>query len=148
MGVLAMLTITMGSVAVWSACIVKLSCGFHFGYIPLKSWQRQPAFSCTILLAMEIIEQRIIHINQSLMTYTIKRSRRRRRSMSIGIAQDGGVSVNAPLRASYISIDRLILEHASWIMKKLAQRQNIKHSRLQKAGMIIPWYIISARNMH
>jgi predicted metal-dependent hydrolase len=66
-----------------------------------------------------ITEQREITINDANIAYTIKRSRRRRRSVSIGVTHDG-VLVTAPLRESYTNIERIVIKHGSWILNRLA----------------------------
>ena len=57
------------------------------------------------------------------MDYILKRSKRK----SIGLEiTDDGLLVRAPLRASRREIERVILEHQSWIEKRMQQREQVK----------------------
>lgn len=60
-------------------------------------------------------------LGDTLIDYTVKRSRRRRR-IALTIDEQG-LHVGAPLRASDHAIDALLRQHASWVLRKLAEWQ-------------------------
>lgn len=60
-------------------------------------------------------------LGDTLINYTVKRSRRRRR-ISLTIDEQG-LRVGAPWRASDRAIDALLHTHASWVLRKLAEWQ-------------------------
>lgn len=60
-------------------------------------------------------------LGDTLISYTIKRSRRRRR-ISLTIDEQG-LRVGAPLQAGDLAITTMLREHAAWILKKLAEWQ-------------------------
>ena len=57
----------------------------------------------------------------TLVSYTIKRSRRRR-AISILVDEDG-VRVGAPWHATHNAIERLLQKHAAWVLRKLDEWQ-------------------------
>ncbi len=66
-----------------------------------------------------LIAQAQTLLGDTLIHYTVKRSRRRRR-ISLTVDEQG-LRVGAPWRASDHAIDDLLRKHASWILKKLAE---------------------------
>lgn len=64
------------------------------------------------------VEQRSIELGGKSITYTLKRTARRR---SIGLRiDDAGLTVNVPLRASEKWLHSVLLEKADWVVEKLA----------------------------
>jgi hypothetical protein len=64
---------------------------------------------------------RSIALNDRIVTYTLRRARRR----SIGLSIDHrGLRVGAPHRASLTEVESLILRHADWVAKKLDEWQS------------------------
>jgi predicted metal-dependent hydrolase len=71
-------------------------------------------------------ERREIPLAGQRVPYTIRRSARRR---TLGLTIDGrGLRVAAPLKARQADIERLILEHARWVLSKLAEWQKPEHA--------------------
>lgn len=63
------------------------------------------------------VEQRSIHLAGTSVSYTLKRSQRRR---SIGLRIDGaGLTVHVPLRASETWLQQVLQEKADWVLKTL-----------------------------
>ena len=57
------------------------------------------------------------------MTYTLVRSRRRKKTLSIQIKRDGTVLIQVPYRTPQRDIDRFFAEKKQWLQKKIAQQQ-------------------------
>ena len=67
------------------------------------------------------VEQRSIHLAGKPISYTLKRTRRRR---SIGLRiDDNGLTVNMPVRASEKWLYSVLQEKADWVIKKLDRWQ-------------------------
>lgn len=69
---------------------------------------------------------RAIILDQQPFEYTIKQSRRRRRSITLMINPNAELVVHAPIRTSIYTIERLIKERALWIRDKLLQLNKTK----------------------
>ena len=73
------------------------------------------------LATPSVIEQRSIHLAGKAVTYTLKRTSRRR---SIGLrVDDRGLTVNVPLRASEKWLHSVLQEKAGWVVEKLENWQ-------------------------
>ena len=73
------------------------------------------------LLTPLAVEQRSIHLVGNAITYTLKRSSRRR---SIGLRiDDRGLTVNAPLRTSEKWLHSVLQDKAQWVIDKLESWQ-------------------------
>lgn len=82
----------------------------------LKQLQRPPPPTA--------VEQRSIQLADKLITYTLKRSSRRR---SIGLQiNDHGLTVSMPLRASEKWLHTVLQEKAGWVVNKLENWQTSK----------------------
>lgn len=57
------------------------------------------------------------------MDYTLTRSKNRRRSLSLKVANNGEVLVRAPLHIPNFLIKRFVTEHTPWILKQQALRK-------------------------
>jgi predicted metal-dependent hydrolase len=69
------------------------------------------------LMTSAAVEQRSIQLSGKTVTYTLKRSNRRR---SIGLRiDDNGLTVNAPLRASEKWMHSVLQDKARWVVDKL-----------------------------
>lgn len=83
----------------------------------LKQLQRPPP-------PLPAVEQRSIQLADKLITYTLKRSSRRR---SIGLQiNDHGLTVSMPLRASEKWLHTVLQEKAGWVVNKLENWQTSK----------------------
>lgn len=69
----------------------------------------------------ELVSHACIGLGGRIVSYTIKR-RRRRRSISLTI-DEHGLRVGAPWRASQRAIDNELRKHDTWILRKLAEWQ-------------------------
>ncbi len=75
------------------------------------------------------VEQRIIQLAGTPVTYTLKRSSKRR---SIGLRiDDRGLTVNMPLRASEKWLNSVLNEKADWVVEKLVNWETKKSVVLQ-----------------
>ncbi len=75
------------------------------------------------------VEQRSIELAGKSITYTLKRTSRRR---SIGLRiDDAGLTVNMPMRASEKWLHSVLQEKADWVVQKLAGWQSKKQPRQQ-----------------
>lgn len=73
------------------------------------------------LITPAVAEQRSIQLAGHAVTYTLKRSNKRR---SIGLRiDDRGLTVNMPLRASEKWLHSVLQERADWVVQKLASWQ-------------------------
>ena len=73
------------------------------------------------LISPDVAEQRSIQLAGQPITYTLKRSNKRR---SIGLRiDDRGLTVNMPLRASDKWLHSVLQEKADWVVEKLASWQ-------------------------
>ncbi len=71
-----------------------------------------------------VVEQRNIHLSGKEISYTLKRSSKRR---SIGLRiDDRGLTVNVPLRASEQWLHSVLREKAEWVVQKLDSWQSRK----------------------
>ncbi len=79
------------------------------------------------------IEQRSIQLAGTSITYTLKRSSKRR---SIGLRiDDKGLTVNVPLRSSEKWLNSVLSEKADWVIEKLGSWQtNRKEKQLWQEG--------------
>ncbi|MBI1174910.1 MAG: DUF45 domain-containing protein [Sideroxydans sp.] len=68
------------------------------------------------------IEQRSIKLSGTFVSYTLKRSGKRRRSIGLSI-DDRGLTVSMPLRASEKWLHSVLQQKARWIVEKLADWQ-------------------------
>jgi len=75
--------------------------------LPLPDGHRDPVARAHVLLGGQIVE------------YTVRRSARRR-SITLTI-DERGLRVGAPRQAAQGAIDRQLLRHADWVLKKLAE---------------------------
>ena len=76
------------------------------------------------ITAPPAIEQRTVDLVGTPVTYTLKRTNRRR---SIGLRiDDNGLTVNAPLRASEKWLHSVLQDKAKWVVEKLANWQTKK----------------------
>ncbi len=76
------------------------------------------------LVELPAVEQRSIELAGKPITYTLKRTSRRR---SIGLRiDDAGLTVNMPLRASEKWLHSVLQEKADWVVQKLAGWQSRK----------------------
>jgi predicted metal-dependent hydrolase len=73
------------------------------------------------LVTPAVVEQRSIHLAGKPVTYTLKRTGRRR---SIGLRiDDRGLTVNVPMRASEKWLHSVLQEKATWVVEKLESWQ-------------------------
>ena len=71
-------------------------------------------------------ERREIPLSGQRVSYTIRRSARRR---TLGLTIDSrGLRVAAPLKARQADIERLIVDNARWVLAKLAEWQKPEHA--------------------
>ena len=71
------------------------------------------------------------------MTYTLIRSRKRKRTLSIQIGSGGSVLVRVPYRTPQRDIDGFLAEKKQWVQKKIArelERQGEKQHRMFRPG--------------
>lgn len=71
------------------------------------------------------------------MTYTLVRSRKRRKTLSIQIGSGGSVLVRVPYRTPQREIDGFLAEKQQWLRKKIArelERQGEKRPRMFRPG--------------
>lgn len=81
------------------------------------------------LVAAPDVEHRAALLNGQHVTYTLKRSRRRR---SIGLHIDSrGLIVSVPVRASERWLQSVLQEHAHWVVKKLGHWKQAKEKTLR-----------------
>lgn len=66
------------------------------------------------------------------MTYTLVRSRRRKKTLSIQIKRDGTVLIQVPYRTPQRDIDRFFAEKKQWLQKKIAQQQERQAEKQHK----------------
>lgn len=62
-------------------------------------------------------------------TFTYNLVRSKRRSLSLGISEDGTITVRAPERFPAAEADRFVEEHRDWITEKRAERMRQKALR-------------------
>jgi len=80
------------------------------------------------LVSPPSVEQRAVLLAGKNITYTLKRSRKRR---SIGLRVDyRGLTVSMPLRASERWLSSVLQEQAGWVVKKLDARQQREAERI------------------
>jgi predicted metal-dependent hydrolase len=79
-------------------------------------------FKTVRTIAPPTIEQRSIELAGKSVSYTLRRSGRRRRSIGLSI-DDRGLTVNMPLRASERWLHSVLQEKAQWIVDKLVDWQ-------------------------
>ena len=77
--------------------------------LPLAFRQQQP------------VGRAYLALDGTLVSYTIKRSLRRR-AISI-LVDEEGLRVGAPWEATHGSIERLLKRHAEWVLRKLEEWQ-------------------------
>ena len=83
------------------------------------------------MVAPTVVEQRSIELAGKPVTYTLKRTGRRR---SIGLrVDDRGLTVNVPLRASEKWLHSVLQEKAAWVVQKLESWQAKKPAPQQWA---------------
>ena len=68
---------------------------------------------------VQVVGRAYLALEGKLVSYTIKRSARRR-AISI-LVDEEGLRVGAPWNATQNAIERLLHQHASWVLKKLAE---------------------------
>jgi hypothetical protein len=66
--------------------------------------------------------------------YTVIRSRRRKKTLSIQVEKDGTVLVRVPLRAVQTDIDRFLKEKKQWLLKAIGRQQQ-NQNRQSRAFM-------------
>ena len=76
--------------------------------------------------------------------------RKRRKTASIHVERDGGVSVIVPDTLSTKEIERLIETKRRWIYRQLAEWQDLNASRIRREfvngeGFLVPWEVVSAK---
>lgn len=62
-----------------------------------------------------------VQLGEMRIAYSVVRSRRRRRTIGITLADDGGVIVRAPLRTPRRVVEDLVLRKAAWIARRQAE---------------------------
>jgi predicted metal-dependent hydrolase len=67
------------------------------------------------------------------LNYTLIRSRRRKKTLSIQVEKDGTVLVRVPLHASQGNIDRFLKEKKQWLLKAIGRQQKQNHDRQARA---------------
>lgn len=71
------------------------------------------------------------------MTYTLVRSRKRRKTLSIQVGSGGSVLVRVPYRTPQRDIDSFLAEKRQWVQRKIArelERQGEKQPRMFRSG--------------
>jgi predicted metal-dependent hydrolase len=63
------------------------------------------------------------------LSYTLIRSRRRKKTLSLQIRRDGSVVIQAPFRTPLTEIDHFYEDKKQWLQKKIAHRQRQKQTR-------------------
>lgn len=69
------------------------------------------------------------------MNYTVIRSRRRKKTLSIQVEKDGTVLVRVPLRVVQADIDRFLKEKKQWLLRAIGRQQKQNHDRLARVAM-------------
>ena len=67
------------------------------------------------------------------MNYTVIRSRRRKKTLSIQVEKDGTVLVRVPLRVVQADIDRFLKEKKQWLLRAIGRQQKQNHDRPARA---------------
>jgi predicted metal-dependent hydrolase len=67
------------------------------------------------------------------LNYTLIRSRRRKKTLSIQIQRDGTVLVRVPHHASRTDIDHFLKEKKQWLLKTISRQQKQNHDRRVRA---------------
>lgn len=67
------------------------------------------------------------------MSYTLIRSHRRKKTLSIQVEKDGTVLVRVPLRTSRAEIDRFLKEKRQWLLRTIGRQQMQNHERQVRA---------------
>jgi predicted metal-dependent hydrolase len=67
------------------------------------------------------------------LSYTLIRSHRRKKTLSIQVKGDGTVLVRVPLYVSQADIDRFLKEKKQWLLKTIGRQQNQNHDRQARA---------------
>lgn len=62
---------------------------------------------------------------EEVISYSLVRSKKRRRTMSIQIMPDGRVVIRAPSRTPQAEIDRFFKTRSAWLQKKLLERERL-----------------------
>lgn len=74
---------------------------------------------------------------EGTISYSVVRSRQRRRTVSIGIEPGGAVVVRAPQRTTLAEIQVVVLKHARWIARRLEQVQAVASRRLVEGSPLL-----------
>ena len=67
------------------------------------------------------------------MNFTVIRSRRRKKTLSIQVEKDGTVLVRVPLRAVQADIDRFLKEKKQWLLRAIGRQHKQNHDRPARA---------------
>ncbi len=85
-------------------------------------------------------EKRSIALHGSLVEYAVRRSARRR---TLGLTIDArGLRVAVPVKAKQADIERLINQHAAWVLAKLREWQRPEHAAAREWSLAdpLPWF--------
>jgi len=74
------------------------------------------------------------------LNYTVIRSRRRKKTLSIQVEKDGTVLVRVPLRVVQADIDRFLKEKKQWLLRAIGRQQKQNHDRPARAFIPGEWF--------
>lgn len=74
---------------------------------------------------------------EGAIAYSIVRSRRRRRTISVNVEPEGGVVVHAPQRTTLAEIQAVVVKHALWIARRMAQVQAVARRALGEGASLL-----------
>lgn len=72
-----------------------------------------------LVAAPPVLEDRVLQLRGQSLSYRLRRSARRTLAMRLDAA---GLRVSAPLRASLAEVESFVLQHADWLLQRLAER--------------------------
>ncbi len=78
------------------------------------------------------------HLGRTI-SYSVTRSKRRRKTISISVRADSGVRIAAPVATSEKFIHDLVAKRADWILKRLAVEESAAVARRFASGETIPF---------
>ena len=78
-----------------------------------------------------------LQLDERRISYTVARSKRRRRSIGFVMESPSALKVVAPIRASLSSIHAVIQKQTPWILRRLRQLQNAQTERKQCDGLTV-----------
>jgi len=84
-------------------------------------------------------ERGLVHFGATEINYTVTRSRRRKKTISITLDHGGGVLVAAPVRTSVERIRQVVLKRAGWIVRNATEQVLQPRRKEFVNGEVLPY---------